>query len=190
MRSIAIIGAVVLAGPAAAASKNPFSLEFYSLANTDFVVSISFVCFVALLWYLGVHRLMFKGLDDRAATIKAELAEARNLREEAQKLLSSYQRKQKEVQEQADRIVAAAKEEAQLAAEQGKADIAKSIERRLAAASEQIAAAEATAVREVRDRAITVAVGAARQLVSKQMTAASANELIDASIAEVEQKLH
>ena len=51
-------------------------------------------------------------LDKRADTIKSELEEARALREEAQTLLASYERKQKEVQDQADRIVTAAKEEA------------------------------------------------------------------------------
>jgi len=105
-------------------------------------------------------------------------------------LLASYERKQKEVQEQADRIVAAAKEEATAAGEQARVDLAKSLERRMAAAQDQIASAEASAVREVRDQAATVAVAAARDIIAKQMTAASGNSLIDAAIAEVDAKLH
>jgi F-type H+-transporting ATPase subunit b len=60
----------------------------------------------------------------------------------------------------------------------------------LAAAQDQIASAEASAVKEVRDQAISVAVSAASAVLAKQMTAAQANKLIDASIADVGTKLH
>ena len=189
-RIVLALTLVAAAGPAAAASKNPFSLEFYSLANTDFIVSLALLLFIGVLWYFGVPKLLTKALDDRADGIKAELEEARALREEAQALLATYERKQKDVQSQADAIVEAAKADAEAAAEQAKADIAKSVERRLAAAGEQIASAEAAAVKEVRDQAISVAVGAAADLLTKGMSAAEANKLIDAGIAEVEAKLH
>lgn len=181
---------VLAAGPTVAASKNPFSAEFYALSNTDFIVTIGFLVFVGILVYFGVPGMISKMLDDRAAGIKAELDEARALREEAQALLATYERKQKDVQGQADAIVAAAKADAEAAAEQAKADIVRSVERRLAAATEQIASAEAAAVKEVRDQAISVAIGAASDILTKGMSSANANKLIDAGIAQVEAKLH
>ena len=177
---------IMAAGPALAAGDKPF----FSLKNTDFVVSIAFLIFIGILLYFKVPSLVGGMLDKRAETIKSELDEAKALREEAQALLASYERKQKEVQEQADRIVAAAKEEATNAAAAAKDDIAKSITRRLAAAEEQIASAEANAVKEVRDQAIVVAVGAAKDVLAKQMDAAAAGALIDDSIATVGEKLH
>ena len=174
------------AGPALAAGDKPF----FSLANTDFVVSIAFVVFLGILMYFKVPSLVGGMLDKRAESIKSELDEAKALREEAQALLASYERKQKEVQEQSERIVAAAKEEATNAAAAAKADIEKSITRRLAAAEEQIASAEASAVKEVRDQAITVAIGAAKDVIAKQMDAKSAGAMIDDSIAEVAERLH
>ncbi|MEM6276641.1 MAG: F0F1 ATP synthase subunit B [Pseudomonadota bacterium] len=181
---------LLFAGPAMAASKNPFSAEFYSLSNTDFIVTIGFLVFVGILVYFGVPGMIGKMLDDRAAGIKSELDEARALREEAQALLATFERKRKDVQGQADSIVETAKADAEAAAEQAKADIAKSVERRLSAATEQIASAEAAAVKEVRDQAIAVAVGAASDILTKGMSAADANKLIDAGIAQVEAKLH
>ncbi len=174
------------ATPAFAAGDKPF----FSLANTDFVVWIAFLIFVGILLYYKVPGTVGKMLDGRADAIKADLDEAKALREEAQSLLASYERKQKEVQEQADRIVSSAKEEATRAAEAAKDDIAKSIERRLASAEEQIASAEASAIKEVRDQAIVVAVGAAEDLIAKQMDAKGANSLIDEAIAAVGEKLH
>jgi F-type H+-transporting ATPase subunit b len=177
--------AALFATPALAA-KGPF----FSLGNTDFVVLIAFLLFIAVLLYFKVPRQLGQMLDKRAEGIRAELDEAKALREEAQTLLASYERKQREVEEQAERIVTHARQEAEIAAEQAKADLQASIARRLQAAEEQIASAEANAVREVRDRAVAVAVGAARQVVAKQMTATSANKLIDQAIETVDAKLH
>ncbi|WP_170561235.1 F0F1 ATP synthase subunit B [Ruegeria atlantica] len=183
--TLALILTVGAASPALAASG-----PFFSLGNTDFVVLLGFIVFIAVLFYFKVPGMIGGALDNRAEGIKSELDEARALHEEARSLLASYERKQREVQTQADAIVAAAKEDAVLAAEQAKSDLEKSIARRLAAAQDQIASAEASAVKEVRDQAITVAVSAANAVLAKQMTAAQANKLIDAAIADVGDKLH
>lgn len=175
----------LIASPALAAGD-----VFFSLKNTDFVVLLAFILFIAVLFYFKVPGLLGGMLDKRADTIKSELEEARALREEAQTLLASYERKQKEVQDQADRIVTAAKEEAKAAAAQAQVDLAKSLERRMAAAEDQITSAEAAAVKEVRDQAVTIAVAAARDVIAKQMTATDGNKLIDEAIAQVGDKLH
>jgi|TARA_B110000881_G_scaffold43075_1_gene35378 F-type H+-transporting ATPase subunit b len=185
MTRLSVILFTLMASPALAASG-----PFFSLYNTNFVVTIAFVCFVSVILYLGVPKMLAKMLDARADGIRAELEEARSLREEAKALLASYEKKQTEVQAQADRILEAARVEAAAAADQAKADIVTSVARRLVAAEEQIASAEAAAVKEVRDQAIVVAVGAARDIIASQMTAADGNSLIDDAIAQVGAKLH
>ncbi|MEZ8015529.1 MAG: F0F1 ATP synthase subunit B [Ascidiaceihabitans sp.] len=184
---ITLTGAIaaLAASPAFAASG-----PFFSLGNTDFVVLLGFIAFIGVLFYFKVPSMLGGMLDQRAVGIQSELDEARTLREEAQTLLASYERKQKEVQTQADRIVAAAKDEANAAAEQARADLAQSIERRLAAAEDQIASAEASAVKEVRDQSVTIAIAVARDVIAKQMTAANGSSLIDDAIAQVDAKLH
>ncbi|WP_322890149.1 MULTISPECIES: F0F1 ATP synthase subunit B [unclassified Yoonia] len=163
---------------------------FVSLRNTDFVVLIAFVIFIGILLYYKVPALIAGLLDKRAANIRAELDEAKALREEAMALLASYERKQKDVQVQADRIVASAKKEATEAAAAAKEEIAKSISRRMAAAEEQIASAQAAAVKDVRDQAVTVAIAVAKEVLAGQMDAKSAGALIDDSIAVVADKMH
>ena len=185
MRFIASLIAIFAAGPALAA-KGPF----FSLENSNFVVMIAFILFIAVLTYLKVPGKIGELLDKRAEGIKSELDEARALREEAQALLASYERQHKDVQEQADRIVAQAKAEATAASEQAREDLKKSIARRMQAAEDRIASAEAGAVREVRDRAAAIAVAAAREVIAKQMTATEANKLIDEGIQTVDSKLH
>lgn len=175
----------LLASPALASQ----GLEF-SLQNTNFVVLVAFIAFVALLVYMGVPGKLTGMLDARAASIKSDLDEARALRDEAKAVLATYERRQKEVQEQAARIVALARDEAMAAAAQAKADLKSAIARRLAAATDQIASAEAAAIRQVREQAIAVAVAAAGDVLARQMTAEAATASIDAAIAQVEAKLH
>lgn len=151
---------------------------------------LAFIIFLAVLVYFKVPGMLAKILDDRSLAIKSELEEARALREEAQSLLASYERRNKEVQDQTDRIVAQAKADAEATAEQARIDLSASVERRIIAAEEQIVSAQSKAVKEVRDRAISVAVTAARDVIKNQMTAANANSLIDNAIAEVDAKLH
>lgn len=185
MKKLAFAIALLAASPAMAASG-----PFFSLKNTDFVVTIAFLIFIGILLYAKVPAKIAGLLDGRAAQIKADLEEARALREEAKALLASYERKQKEVKDLADRIVSGAKSEAEQAAAAAKVDLADSIARRLTAAEEQIAAAEASAVRAVRDQAVAVAVAAAGEILAKQATPASAAASIEASIAQVGAKLH
>ena len=163
---------------------------FFSLANTNFIVLLAFIVFAGVLVYFKVPQILTGMLDKRSEGIRTELDEARALREEAQTLLASYERRHSEVQEQAKRIVAHAREEAEAAAEQAKVDLKRTIERRLQAADDQIASARTAAVQEVRDRAVQIAVAAAAEVLAQQMSPERSDQLIDSSIETVGARLH
>jgi F-type H+-transporting ATPase subunit b len=165
-----------MASPALAASG-----PFFSLRNTDFIVTMAFLLFVAILVYYKVPGIIGGLLDKRAEGIRNDLAEARRLREEAQEIYASYERRQREVKGQA---------EATVEADKAKKALAQSIERRLKAAEDQIASAEADAVRAVRDRAIQTAVAAATEILGKQASAADRSAGIDKAIADVATRLN
>ncbi len=183
LRLALIVSAV--ASPALAASG-----PFFSLANTDFVVLLGFILFIGVLVFMGVPAKLTGALDARAAQIRLDLEEAKALREEAQTILATYERRQKDVQAQADRIVASAKEEAQAAAAEAKEDLRVAIARRLLAAEDRIASAETSALREVRERAVSLAVAAAGDVLARQMTADRGNAMVDAAISQVEARLN
>jgi F-type H+-transporting ATPase subunit b len=185
MRKIAALALMTAASPALAATG-----PFFTLRNTDFVVMVAFLLFVGALIYFKVPVIIGKMLDKRAEGIKADLDAARAIHDEARSLLASYDRKHREMQDQAAQIVAGAKREALAAADQAKADLKVSMARRLQAAEEQIASAEASAVKAVKDKAVAVAVAAAGDLLTRNMTAADKGGLIDAAIRDVEVKLH
>ncbi|MEM9048262.1 MAG: ATP F0F1 synthase subunit B [Pseudomonadota bacterium] len=159
------------------------------LLNTDFLVVVSFVLFFAVLYYFKVHMIVGDMLDARADRIRSELDEARSLRDEAQALLASYERKQNDVEKLAEEIVAKAAEDARLASEAGKAELERTVARRLRAAEDQIASAEAAAIRQVRNQAIAVAIAAATEVMRARMTEAQAEGLIDGAIKDTTARL-
>jgi len=160
------------------------------LYNSTFVVGVSLALFLALLGYLGVHKIIFKWLDNRAADIRAQLDEAKKLREDAQETFADFERKQKSVDDQAKEIIEHAKTEAEAAAERAKAETARSVERGRKAADEQIARAEADAIKEGRDRAVSVAIAAAGEVLAQQLSEDRARQLVDDAIGAVGAKLH
>lgn len=187
MKRLIVLPALVAAGPALAAAGD---YPFFSLYNTDIVVLLAFLLFGAILVYFKVPGRLTGFLDARAEQIRDDLDEARRLREEAQQLVAGYERQLREVKDQADRIVSRATQEARDAAEQARRDMDAQVARRLAAADEQLAAAEAEAIRSVRNRAVSVAIAAAAEVLTRQMSDKETAQSIDAGIAEVEARLH
>ena len=78
------------------------------LEDPTFWTAVAFVIVVALL-AKPIYKAVTSGLDGRADRIRSQLDEAQRLRDEAQELLADYQRKQREAQTEAERIIAQAK---------------------------------------------------------------------------------
>jgi F-type H+-transporting ATPase subunit b len=152
-------------------------------------VVIAFVIFVVLVWK-PVYRALGKALDARASRIKAELDEARNLREETQRLLAEHQRKQREALKEAEAIIGHARGEADRIRREASANLDAAIARREKMAMDKIAQAEAQAVADVRNQAIDIAMAAAGKLLKDSVDARKADELVDAAILELDRKLH
>ncbi len=179
--------ALIIASPALAAVEGK---PFFSLYNTDLIVLAAFLVFCGILIYAKVPGKVVGFLDARGESVQHELNEARRLREEALELYASFERKQTEVKEQAARIVEKAKADAELVAAQTKADIEASIARRLKAAEDQIASAEASAIRNVREKATDIAIAAAGDLIAKQMDAERSDALVAKAITAAQDRLH
>ncbi|MEL6768959.1 MAG: ATP F0F1 synthase subunit B [Pseudomonadota bacterium] len=160
------------------------------LLDSNVVNLVAFLLFFAILYYYGVHKMLFSMLDARAERIREELDEARRLREEAQRTFAEFERKRGDVDQQVAEIVEHAKKEAENAAVRAKDELEATVERRLRGAEEQIAMAEASAVREVKDKAVAVAVAAAREIMQQNMSDETVGRLTDEAIQKVGEQLH
>lgn len=153
--------------------------------DSKFWVLVPVVLFLVLITYKGAFKAIGKSLDDRAAEISAELDEARRLREEAQALLASYHRKQKEAEAQAEEIVKQARTDAENMAVQARKDLTERLERRAAQAEAKIANAEAQAMSEVKAKAADMALDTAENYLRTKLSAADKTKLIKDGIAQM-----
>jgi F-type H+-transporting ATPase subunit b len=160
------------------------------LATPEFWVLVSFLLFIGLLVYLGIPGKLAVMLDARAARIASELDEARKLREEAQGLLADYERKRRDAEKEAEAILAQARVEAEAFVVETRQKLAETIARRGRMAEQKIAQAEVQAVKEVRAAAAELAIAAATRIIANEVQGAKADQLVDASIANLKDKLH
>jgi F-type H+-transporting ATPase subunit b len=158
--------------------------------EAEFWVAVAFVLFIAVLGYFQVHKLIVKGVDDRRERIKAELDEARILKEEAQALLMQYQGKKQAAEQEAAAIVAGAKAEAERLGHEAKAKMEDFVARRTKMAESKIAQAEAQAVADVRSAAAEAAVAAAETILTRTVKGKVADDLIAKGIDDVKRKLN
>jgi F-type H+-transporting ATPase subunit b len=158
--------------------------------EAEFWVAMGFIVFVGVLIYVGAPRTIGKALDDRTARIKAELEEARKLKEEAAALLAEYQRKRHEAESEAEGIISGAKAEAERLAVDAKARMEEFVSRRTKMAEAKIAQAEAQAAAEVRAAAADAAVAAAEAILRQQAKGDLAGQLIARGIDDVRKKLN
>jgi F-type H+-transporting ATPase subunit b len=155
-----------------------------------FWVFLAFLVFFGVLVYMKVPGMLIAALDKRADKIRADLDEARRLREEAQALLREYELKRGEAEAEAQAIVGQAKREAEVLGEEARARIEDYVARRTRAVESRIAQAEQQAVAEVRSRAIDVATAAAGRILADEAKGAKGEDLVARSIEVVRKNLN
>jgi len=153
-------------------------------------VAIAFIILMGVFAYMGVHRTMLTALDNRAARIKAELDDARKLKDEAAKVLAEYKTRRASAEREAEDIIANAKAEAERIAADAKTKMEDFVTRRTKAAESKIAMAEAQALADVRAAAADAAVSAASTVLSQSVKGSVADDLLAKGIAEVRAKLN
>jgi F-type H+-transporting ATPase subunit b len=156
----------------------------------EFWVAVAFVILMGVFAYYGIHRSVLKTLDHRSERIKAELDDARRLKEEAAKLLAEYKARHASAEREAQDIIATARAEAERIASEAKTKMEDFVARRTKTAESKIALAEAQALADVRAAAAEAAVNAASTILSQSVKGPVADDLLAKGITEVREKLN
>ena len=153
-------------------------------------VAVAFIILMIVFAWLGIHRTVLTALDHRAERIKAELDDARKLKDEAAKVLAEYKARRATAEREAADIVANARAEAERIAADAKVKMEDFVARRTKTAESKIAMAEAQALADVRAAAADAAVQAASTILTQAVKGSLADDLLAKGIAEVRQKLN
>lgn len=159
------------------------------IADPVFWVLVSFVIFVALV-FRRASKALAAALDKRAVQIKADLDNARKLLVDAQALVSEQRaRAEAAVKECAD-IIEFGRQEAERIREAAAKDIQDAIRRREAQAIDRIKQVEMSAVAEVRNQVVDVAITASRRVLAELNQAGGSDPLVDQAITGLPRQLH
>jgi F-type H+-transporting ATPase subunit b len=146
-------------------------------------VALAMIAVIALMLWKKVPALIGRQLDGKIAAIREQLDEAAKLRAEAEALKAEYEAKAKSAEADAAAMREHAHEEAQQIVAKAEADAADLMTRRAKMAEDKIAAAERSAIAEVRARAASAAAAAAAELVAQRHDAAADKSIVDRTIA-------
>lgn len=155
------------------------------MMNATAWVSLAMLVFILVLIWKKVPALLGGALDNKIAAIRSQLDEAAKLRAEAEALKAEYQAKIAAAAKDADAMRAAAEEEAADLIKQAKADSEALVTRRQKMAEDKIAAAERTAIADVRAKAASAATAAAAALLKQTHDAKADKGLVDDMIAKL-----
>ncbi|MDX2317984.1 MAG: F0F1 ATP synthase subunit B [Hyphomicrobiaceae bacterium] len=160
------------------------------LNTPEFWVAVSFVLFVVGVLYLGAHKKIAAALDARSEAIAKEIDEAKHLREEAEKVLADYRRKQGNAAKETQAIIDQASREAKTLAAETSRSMKEQFERRMKLAEEKIGRAESDALRDVRAAAADAAVAAAQTVIADKLTPETADKLVKQGVDALKTKLN
>jgi F-type H+-transporting ATPase subunit b len=158
--------------------------------DNSFWAFVGLLIFLGIMVYMKVPGMMAKGLDARGDKIRADLDEAKRLRDEAFALLEEYKKKRKQAEADAEDIIAAAKRDAETMAADAKHKTEEFVKRRTAMAEQKIAQAEADAVNAVRSTAVDIAVAAAGKILGGKADPKLQAELFKQSLGDVKARLN
>ena len=150
--------------------------------DATFLVALSMAVLIGIFLWRRVPTLIAQGLDNRIASIRAQLDEASSLRAEAEELRGSYEAKLTAFETEAEAMRESARQEADQILAKAQSDTDALIERRRRMAEDRIAAAERAAVADVRAHAARASTAAAERLLAERIDGAVDRQLQDRAI--------
>lgn len=157
-------------------------MEFFN--DTSNWVLISFLIFAVFAFRAG-KPIFLNMLDDRIDTIRKDIETAENLRTEAQELLAQYERKQRDAQQEAERIIKSAKENASKIKKQAESDLDAAMARREEQLKVRLKRMEEEATQEIRAFAAELSVQATIEVINEKFDKKANNKLVETAIKDL-----
>src|SRR3954463_14241738 len=107
-------------------------------SEPEFWVAVAFFILLGVFGWVGVHRTVLSALDHRRDRIKAELDDARRLKEEAARVLAEYKARQASAEREAQEIIVNASAEAERIAAEARTRMEDFVARRTKTAESKI----------------------------------------------------
>ena len=153
--------------------------------SAEFWVAMSFVLTVAVL-FGPVGKLFVKGMKNRAKIISKRIADAVNLKEEAQKMLGEYERKLRGAEKEAKDILLRSEREIEMIKKEALAKLDAEMLAKEAEATMRLKTAEENASKEISSKTAEITMAVVKTILKDSLDNKALDQLIDRSIDELE----
>jgi len=147
-------------------------------------VAIAFILFIILVWKKG-NQAITSLLDNRSLLIKNELDQAKSLKEEALEELRQSLQTQKNISEEADKILKEAKENAKRIIEEAKIKSSEIIKRKEDQAEQKILALENDAINNIKKITGNIIIESSKIYINDKIDKEENSKLITKSSSEI-----
>ena len=154
----------------------------FGLITAPMFIGAAMLIVIAIMIAKKVPAAIAKALDSKIDVIRKQLAEAEQLRKDAEALKAEYEAKAKAADSEAATIIDRAKHEAEAIVTQARTNAGALVERRQRMAEDKIAAEERHAIEQLRSTAADAARTAAAKLIRERHDAASDEALVAGAI--------
>lgn len=152
--------------------------------DTNLWLAFSFAIFVYIVWK-AAGKLIIGALDKRSENIKKDILEAETLRTEAQQLLAQYQRKQRDAQKEAERMLDNAKTNAYQIRKAAEKDLKDSIALKEKQLAERITRMKDQAIAEIKTQAAHLSILATTHILAENTDKKTQTRLINDAIGDI-----
>lgn len=142
------------------------------LLDASSLTALAFIVFLVLVWK-KCSVLIGGAMDDRARKVRQELDDAVRLKEEAQALLGTYQKRYDEIMTQANNILEQAERTAEALRKQAETDIEQQLQNYTEQAKQRMDLEEHRLKEKLKNDIVTIATEAARTILQNQRPSSS-----------------
>tara|TARA_B100000989_G_C19385342_1_gene403414 strand:- start:203 stop:688 length:486 start_codon:yes stop_codon:yes gene_type:complete len=151
-------------------------------------VAIAFILFFVLIWKKGKKSLLSL-LDERSTLIEKELNEAKSLKEEALEELRLALQNQKNVSDDAERLIKDAKETAKKIQEEANLKSLEMIKRKEEQAKQKILSLETEAIKNIKEITSRIVIEASKNYIKNKLDEEENINLISKSSSEIKSSI-
>ena len=151
-------------------------------------VAVAFLIFIALVWKKASIAII-EILDNRALLIKNELKEAKSLKEEALEELRKSLQTQKNISEEADKIIKDAQDAAKKIRDDTNTKCSEIVQRREEQAKQKIMALETEAVNNIKNITGSIIVESSKIFIKSNLDKKENNSIITTSSNQIKSSL-
>ena len=179
----AVLGAVGVIEARAHELSSHHSEPFY--LSAEFWVAMSFVLKVVVL-FGPVGKMFVKGMKNRGKAISKRIADAVNLKEEAQRMLADYERKLRGAEKEAKEILVRSEREIEMVKKEALAKLDAELSAKEAEAEIRLKTAEEKASKEIASKTADVTLAVVRAILKDSLDDKALDQLIDRSIDDLQ----